>query len=73
MDHAVNGAPLNHEMSTAGRGEIMTTERSTLIGRHGEPIGREARNAVLQPDSFVTGPTGDLGVNDPDNHCGWED
>lgn len=71
MDHAVNRATLNHEMSTDGRGCIIPAERSSLIGRHGDPVGREARNAFTEPDSFVEGVTGDIGVNDPMNN-GWD-
>ena len=71
MDHAVNRAGVSHEMATTNRGSVISNERSTLVGKHGEPIGREARNASTHPDSFVTGPTGDLGVNDPCNN-GWD-
>ena len=70
MDHAVNRASLDHEMSTSGRGCIIPAERGPLLGRHGEPVGRESRNAFCEPDSFVEGVTGDIGVNDADNN-GW--
>lgn len=58
MDHAVNRAPLNHEMSTSSRGSILPAQRGTMIGKHeaegvpGEPVGIEARNAFELPDSM---------------------
>jgi len=58
MDHAVNRAPLNHEMSTKSRGSILPRERGSMIGKHdaegvpGQPVGKEARNAFELPDDM---------------------
>jgi hypothetical protein len=58
MDHAVNEAPLNHEMSTKSRGSILPAGRGSMIGKHaaegvpGQPVGMEARNAFDLPDSM---------------------
>jgi len=71
MDHAVNRAGISHEMSTENVGSIIAANRGSLIGRHGEPGGREARNSFTEPTEFVTGPTGDIGVNDPMNNS-WD-
>jgi hypothetical protein len=69
MDHAVNRAPLNHEMSTESRGSILPVERGSMIGKHdaegvpGQPIGLAARNAFELPDSMY-----DEGGCDPFEH-----
>jgi hypothetical protein len=61
MDHAVNEAPLNHEMSTESRGSILPRERGSMIGKHdaegvpGQPTGMAARNAFELPtDMYET-------------------
>ena len=65
MDHAVNEAPLNHEMSTKSRGSILPAERGSMIGKHdaegvpGMPVGLEARNAFDLPDDCGTDAGGD--------------
>ena len=70
MDHAVNGAPLDHEMSTSSRGSILPQGgRGSMIGKHsnegvpGQPVGLEARNAYPLPDDYM----GDTG-NDSELH-----
>jgi hypothetical protein len=70
MDHAVNRAVVSHEMSTDGRGSVIPAERSSLVGPLYGPVGRESRNASMQPSSWVEGCTGDMGVNDADDN-GW--
>jgi hypothetical protein len=76
MDHAVNRAPISHEMSTKGRGSMLEADRGSMIGEHGDegvpgmPVGREARNASRQPASFMPGPQGDVGVMDTEDHGG---
>lgn len=66
MDHAVNEASLNHEMSTRSRGSILPQGgRGSMIGAHGaegvpgEPVGLEARNAFPLPDSMYDDAEGD--------------
>lgn len=54
MDHAVNRAPLNHEMSTESRGSILPAERGSRIGEPGDISGLEARNAFALPDDCMT-------------------
>lgn len=55
MDHAVNRAPVSHEMCTEGRGSILSQQRGSMIGKHdsegieGQPTGLESRNAYLEP------------------------
>lgn len=50
MDHAVNRAPVSHEMSTTSRGSILPAERGSRIGEPGDISGMEARNAFALPD-----------------------
>jgi hypothetical protein len=65
MDVA-NRAPLNHEMSTQGRGRITEIGRGSLIGKRSELLSSmETRNSALEPDSFIEGVQGDVGVMDP--------
>jgi hypothetical protein len=76
MDHAANRAVVSHEMSTDNVGSILPAERSTLVGRHdlgerSQPVGRESRNAFMEPGGFMEGVTGDMGVNDAMNN-GWD-
>jgi hypothetical protein len=65
MDHAVNRAPLDHEMCTESRGSILPQARGSMIGKHGdhgvpgEPVGLEARNAFPLPDSMFDDAEGD--------------
>ena len=66
MDHAVNRAPLNHEMSTKSRGSILPQGgRGSMIGKHaaegvpGEPVGMESRNAFPLPDDMYDDAEGD--------------
>ena len=66
MDHAVNGAPVSHEMSTESRGSILPQGgRGSLTGKHenegvpGQPIGLAARNAYPLPDSCYEDAGGD--------------
>jgi hypothetical protein len=71
MDHAVNRAPVSHEMSTTNRGSILPAERGSMIGKHdsegvpGMPVGLEARNAFMLPadcsDDAGGDPTAHLG------------
>lgn len=64
MDHAVNGTPLDHEMSTESRGSILPQGgRAGLVGPYGEIAGLEARNAFPLPDSMF-----DDAEGDPCNH-----
>lgn len=46
---------------------ILPAERANLVGKHGAPAGRNARNAFEEPATFQTGPSGDSGGNDPCN------
>lgn len=66
MDHAVNRAPLDHEMSTESRGSILPQGgRGSMIGKHpsegvpGQPVGLEARNAFALPGSMYDDAEGD--------------
>ena len=69
LDHAVNEAPLNHEMSTKSRGSILPVGRGSMIGKHdaegvpGQPTGMASRNAFELPDSMF-----DTAGNDCDDH-----
>jgi hypothetical protein len=65
MDHAVNRAPVSHEMSTESRGSILPAERGSMIGKHdaegvpGQPVGLEARNAFALPSDCYDDAGGD--------------
>lgn len=62
MDYAVNEAPLDHEMSTEGRGTINPAERGGLIYPAEVDAMPAASNAFTEPDSIY----GDGGC-DPSN------
>lgn len=74
MEHAVNRSPLSHQTGPDDPDATIlpAAARGSLIGMpHHEdmPAGRYARNAVKQPDGFMEGPTGELGINDPEPAC----
>ena len=71
VEHAANKAGISHEMSTENVGSIIAANRGSLIGGD-HLLGRDGRNSSTEPTEFVTGPTGDLGVNDPWNN-GYDD
>jgi hypothetical protein len=73
VDHAVNRAPVSHEMSTKGVGTMLSTDRGSLIGKHGEPVGLEARNAFTYGSDYEYGAQGDTGINDACNNTFDED
>lgn len=60
MDHAVNEAPVSHEMSTESRGSILPQGgRAGLVGPYGEIAGLEARNAFPLPATMYDDAEGD--------------
>jgi hypothetical protein len=76
-----SSARVSHDLATRNRGTILPSNRGTMIGRHGQekrtggPTGTcepSPRNCVMEPDEYVFGRTGDIGINDPYNN-GWDD
>ena len=67
MDHAANRASMSHQMSTSNRGRIIA---SATRGQRGYPPGNagvNGANAYEEPEDFIVGSHGMIGVNDPDN------
>jgi len=73
MEHAANRASMSHEMSTTNRGKIVTHSQR---GHRGWPPGNSGvngANAIEEPDHFIVGSHGEIGINDPDNHYTYDD
>jgi hypothetical protein len=59
-------------MSTDNRGSILAMERGQFSGKHGQPVGREARNAFQEPTDFQD-PGGEDGCNANGPGGGFDD
>ena len=73
MEHAANRASVSHEMSTSNRGRILYTSQRGARGFPPGNSGIDGANIFEEPDEFVVGSHGYLGVNDCENVCEYPD